>query len=104
WRTKMREPTLRARVVGDVHAPGAYRALTVRNIDPWYEAFDVEDGPKLYLAPDARVRIWCPPRTSTRNATPAPCRRRRFRCRQYARSSRSQAVRPGSWMRTGSAG
>jgi putative endopeptidase len=58
WRTKMREPTLRSRVIGDVHAPGAYRALTVRNIDPWYEAFDVEAGQKLYLAPDARVRIW----------------------------------------------
>jgi putative endopeptidase len=54
----MREPTLRSRVIGDVHAPGAYRALTVRNIDPWYEAFDVEAGQKLYLAPDARVRIW----------------------------------------------
>ena len=58
WRTKMREPTLRARVIGDVHAPGSLRVLTVRNIDPWYEAFGVQDGQKLYLAPDARVRIW----------------------------------------------
>ncbi|GAA3913721.1 M13 family metallopeptidase [Luteimonas lutimaris] len=58
WRTKMREPTLRARVVGDVHAPGAYRALTVRNIDPWYKAFDVEPGQKLYLDEGDRVKIW----------------------------------------------
>ncbi|HVI59385.1 MAG TPA: M13 family metallopeptidase [Luteimonas sp.] len=58
WRTKMREPTLRARVIGDGHAPGPYRALTVRNIDPWYAAFGVQQGQKLYLAPEERVRIW----------------------------------------------
>jgi putative endopeptidase len=58
WRSKMREPTLRARVIGDGHAPGPYRALTVRNLDPWYEAFGVKAGEQLYLAPDARVRIW----------------------------------------------
>ena len=58
WRTKMREPTLRARVIGDGHAPGPYRALTVRNIDPWYAAFDVEKGQALYLDAGDRVRIW----------------------------------------------
>ncbi len=42
----------------DGHAPGNYRALTVRNVDAWYEAFDVQPGDKLYLAPDMRVRIW----------------------------------------------
>jgi putative endopeptidase len=58
WRSKMREPTLRARVIGDGHAPGPYRALTVRNIDAWYPAFEVKQGQKLYLAPEQRVRIW----------------------------------------------
>lgn len=58
WRTKMREQALRARVIGDSHAPGPYRALTVRNLDPWYPAFDVTPGQKLYLAPEERVRIW----------------------------------------------
>lgn len=58
WRTKMREPTLRARVIGDGHAPGPFRALTVRNIDAWYDAFDAKEGQKMYLPPDARVRIW----------------------------------------------
>ena len=58
WRTKFREAALRNRVLTDVHAPGMYRALTVRNIDAWYPAFDVKDGTKLYLAPDKRVKIW----------------------------------------------
>ncbi|HEY0026976.1 MAG TPA: M13 family metallopeptidase [Allosphingosinicella sp.] len=58
WATKMREPALRARIATDGHAPGQYRALTVRNLDAWYKAFDVKPGDKLYLAPEKRVRIW----------------------------------------------
>jgi len=30
----------------------------VRNLDEFYEAFDVAEGDGLYLAPDERVRIW----------------------------------------------
>jgi predicted metalloendopeptidase len=40
------------------HAPGRYRALTVRNLDAWYRAFGVRPGDALYLAPGDRVRIW----------------------------------------------
>jgi len=45
-------------VLTNGHAPGQYRALTVRNIDAWYQAFEVQPGQTLYLTPDARVRIW----------------------------------------------
>jgi putative endopeptidase len=58
WRTKTRDQALRGQVVGGVHAPGRYRAQTVRNIDAWYEAFDPQPGADLYLAPAERVRIW----------------------------------------------
>jgi predicted metalloendopeptidase len=58
WATKMREPLLRQIVATDGHAPGNFRALTVRNIDAWYPAFGVKEGQKLYLAPDKRVKIW----------------------------------------------
>jgi putative endopeptidase len=58
WATKMREETLRQRVLTDGHAPGNFRALTVRNIDAWYPAFDVKPGQKLYLAPEKRVKVW----------------------------------------------
>jgi endothelin-converting enzyme/putative endopeptidase len=58
WASKMREEALRARVATDGHAPGQYRALTVRNLDAWYKAFDVKPGDKLYLPPEQRVRIW----------------------------------------------
>lgn len=58
WATKMREEALRQRVQTDGHAPGMYRALTVRNLDAWYAAFDVQPDDELYLAPEARVRVW----------------------------------------------
>jgi putative endopeptidase len=58
WRTKFREPLLRLVVVSDGHAPDHYRALTVRNLDAWYTAFDVRPGQALYLAPKDRVRVW----------------------------------------------
>jgi len=58
WAEKDRDAALRQQVLTDVHSPGHYRALTVRNIDAWYAAFDVKAGEKLYLAPDDRVRIW----------------------------------------------
>ena len=58
WGTKMREGALRQRVLTDSHSPGMYRALTVRNMDAWYPAFNVKNGEKLFLAPEERVRIW----------------------------------------------
>lgn len=58
WATKMRDETLRARLATDGHAPGMYRALTVRNIDAWYKAFDVKPGDRLYLPPEQRVKVW----------------------------------------------
>jgi predicted metalloendopeptidase len=58
WREKTREPALREQILSDGHAPSEYRADTVRNLDGWYPAFDVTSGQTLYLAPEARVRVW----------------------------------------------
>ncbi len=58
WRSKISEEGLRNQLKTDNHAPDQYRIATVRNIDAWYEAFDVLPGQKLYLEPNARVRIW----------------------------------------------
>ena len=58
WQQKIREPALRRQLITDGHAPAEYRADTVRNLDPWYAAFKVPAGAKLYLAPGERVRVW----------------------------------------------
>jgi putative endopeptidase len=58
WRTKQRPEALRNSLKTNGHAPGQYRAATVRNVDQWYPAFDVKPGEKLYLSPKERVRLW----------------------------------------------
>jgi len=58
WRDKAREEAIRLQVTTDGHSPDAYRAATVRNLDPWYAAFNVTPGQRMYLAPDKRVRVW----------------------------------------------
>ena len=57
FRTKMNDTAMRAQLATD-HAPERYRMDTVRNLDAWYEAFDVVPGQRLYVDPHARVRIW----------------------------------------------
>ena len=59
WQRKFRDEALRNRLKTDSHSPGEYRANgIVRNFDKWYEAFDVQPGDALYLAPEERVKIW----------------------------------------------
>ena len=57
-RSKSRDEGIRAQIATDTHAPDPYRIATVRNLDAWYEAFDVRPGQRMYLEPTARVRIW----------------------------------------------
>lgn len=59
WRGKYRDESLLTLIKTNPHSPGMYRANgPVRNLDAWYQAFDVKPGDALYLAPDKRVRIW----------------------------------------------
>jgi predicted metalloendopeptidase len=58
WRSKAREAQLRKQIATDGHAPAQYRAATVRNLDPWYGAFQITASQKMYLAPKDRVRVW----------------------------------------------
>jgi putative endopeptidase len=59
WRTLFREQRLRNQIMTGPHSPAEFRVNgVVRNVDAWYEAFDVKPGDKLYLPPEQRVRIW----------------------------------------------
>lgn len=58
WRRNYRDTNLLQRLTTDPHSPSTQRAWVVRNLDPWYSAFNPQPGQALYLAPEDRVRIW----------------------------------------------
>jgi putative endopeptidase len=58
WRKKIRDEALRSQIITNEHAPDRARAQTVRNIDAWYDSYNVNAEQKLYLKPEERVRIW----------------------------------------------
>jgi putative endopeptidase len=59
WRGIYRDETLRLQIGTDPHSPSMYRTNgPVRNVPAWYEAFSVQEGDALYLAPEERVKIW----------------------------------------------
>jgi len=59
WRTLSRPDALETQIKTDPHSPGIYRATQpLKNIDAFYEAFDIKEGDPMYLAPENRVRIW----------------------------------------------
>ncbi len=59
WRGKYTEEETRNRVATDVHSPAAFRPIgSLANFTPFYQAFDVKEGDKMYLTPEKRVHIW----------------------------------------------
>jgi endothelin-converting enzyme/putative endopeptidase len=59
WRYKAPESAIRFVVANGFHAPTQYRVNgVVRNIDAWYQAFNVLPGDKMYLPPEQRVHVW----------------------------------------------
>ena len=59
WRTIETEESLRARLLQGPHSPAMYRVNgVVRNIDAWYDAFEVGPEHALYIPAEERVGIW----------------------------------------------
>ncbi len=59
WATNMRDEEKRNLTIGDVHSLAENRVnVTLRNITPFFEAFGIKQGDKLYRAPEDQVIIW----------------------------------------------
>ncbi len=59
WQQKSRDTELIRLLAVDPHSPGEFRCnQIVRNLDEFYDAFAVGADDELWLAPEARVRIW----------------------------------------------
>jgi len=59
WRTKGRDEMVLQRLATDPHSPPEFRCnQIVRNIDAFYEAFELSPSDKLWLDQAQRVSIW----------------------------------------------
>ncbi len=59
WQQKSREAETIRLLTIDPHSPNEFRCNQIlRNIDAFYEAFDVTASDRLWLAPEERVTIW----------------------------------------------
>ena len=59
WAANIREAEILRRTKSDPHALGRWRVnATLRHIDPFYEAFNIQPGDQMYMAPEKRSHIW----------------------------------------------
>jgi predicted metalloendopeptidase len=59
WQIKYREDAMLTQLKNGPHSPGEFRTNgIVRNVDAWYDAFNVTPEDDLYLPPEERVEIW----------------------------------------------
>ena len=59
WAENIRDEEARRLTIQDVHSLAENRVnVTLRNITPFFEAFGIKAGDKLYLAPEDQVIIW----------------------------------------------
>lgn len=59
WAGNIRDEEIRSLTTGDVHSLGENRVnVSLRNIAPFFEAFDVKEGDKMFRPEVERVIIW----------------------------------------------
>ena len=59
WAGNIRDEEILLRTKTDPHSLGKWRVNgSLRNIEPFFKAFGIKDGDKMYLAPADRVVIW----------------------------------------------
>ena len=59
WREKLKDQFVAQLVNTDPHSPAMYRVNgPLMNFEPFYKAFNVQPGDKMYVADSARIKIW----------------------------------------------
>lgn len=59
WRSKYKDEIVRQRVNTDPHSPAQWRVLgPLMNFTPFYQAFNVQPGNKMYKPENERIKIW----------------------------------------------
>ena len=59
WRNNILPESAAQRILTDSHSPSMFRTNgPLQNIDAFYKAFNVNEGDKMYVAPQDRIRVW----------------------------------------------
>lgn len=59
WAQNIRDEEIRSLTTGDVHSLGINRVnVTLRNIEPFFKAFDIKQGDKMFRPENERIIIW----------------------------------------------
>jgi putative endopeptidase len=59
WAQNIREAEIRSLTTGDVHSLGENRVnVTLRNLEPFFNAFNIKSGDKMYRSAEDRIVIW----------------------------------------------
>jgi putative endopeptidase len=59
WAQNIRDEEIRSLTQGDVHSIGEQRVnVTLRNIDPFFKAFSIKEGDKMFRPESERIVIW----------------------------------------------
>jgi putative endopeptidase len=59
WRSKYKDETVRQRIKTDPHSPAMWRVLApLMNFTPFYQAFNVKEGDKMFRPEAERIKIW----------------------------------------------
>ena len=59
WRQNIRDEEAAERLVTDPHSPGEHRCNgPLSNFQPFYDAFNVQPGQKMYKPVEARAKVW----------------------------------------------
>ncbi len=59
WKSKFTNATILQRINTDPHSPAMWRVLApLMNFEPFYKAFNVQEGDKMYRKPEERIKIW----------------------------------------------
>ncbi len=59
WAQNIREAEMRSLTQGDVHSLGSNRVnVTLRNLEPFFQAFEITEGQPMYRPVEERVIIW----------------------------------------------
>ena len=59
WANNIRDEEIRSRTISDVHSLGKNRVnVAVRNLEPFFEAFGIVEGDKMYRPASEQVIIW----------------------------------------------